>query len=289
VAPQYSGTAGKIGNCQIGVFVAYAAANGQVLVDRELYVPREWTQDRERCEEAGVPGEVEFATKIVLARHMLERVLAHQLPVAWVTADCVYGDDYHLRRFITEHHLPYVLAVHPQNRIRLGFAEGFASLRIDAWFARKHRGRWYRLSAGWGSKGPRWFDWAWRTMAAEVPDGWHAWVVVRRSCSDPTEVVYYRVCAPKQTTLHQIVQVAGQRWKVEEAIERAKEECGLDQYEVRSWTGWYRHVTLALVAQFCATLMTQRANAEPEKKAWEPTPGPSSLQHFKSQRGLAVG
>jgi len=252
-------------------------------------VPREWTQDRERCEEAGVPEEVEFATKIVLARHMLERVLAHQLPVAWVTADCVYGDDYHLRRFITEHHLPYVLAVHPQNRIRLGFAEGFASLRIDAWFARKHRGRWYRLSAGWGSKGPRWFDWAWRTMAAEVPDGWQAWVVVRRSCSDPTEVVYYRVCAPKQTTLHQIVQVAGQRWKVEEAIERAKEECGLDQYEVRSWTGWYRHVTLALVAQFCATLMTQRANAEPEKKAWEPTPGPSSLQHFKSQRGLAVG
>jgi len=289
VAPQYSGTAGKIGNCQIGVFLAYAAPNGQVLVDRELYLPHEWTADRTRCEEAGVPGEVEFATKIVLARRMLERVLEQHLPCAWVTADCVYGDDYHLRRFLTERGIPYVLAVHPQNRIRLGFAEGFASLRIDAWFARKHRGRWYRLSAGWGAKGPRWFDWAWRKMAAQVPEGWQAWVVVRRSCSDPTEVVYYRVCAPKQTTLHQIVEVAGQRWKVEEAIERAKGDCGLDEYEVRSWTGWYRHITLALLAQWCATLMMEQANAEPEKKVGKPMPGPSSLQHFKSRRGLAVG
>ena len=138
VAPQYSGTAGKIGNCQIGVFLAYAAPKGQVLIDRELYLPREWTADRTRCEEAGVPGDVKFATKIVLARRMLERVLEQHLPCAWVTADCVYGDDYHLRRFLTERGIPYVLAVHPQNRIRLGFAEGFASLRIDAWFARKH-------------------------------------------------------------------------------------------------------------------------------------------------------
>ena len=98
-------------------------------------------------------------------------------------------------------------------------------------------------------------------MDGDVPDGWQAWVVVRRSISDPTEVVYHRVCAPKQTTLQQIVEVAGQRWKVEEAIERAKGECGLDQYEVRSWTGWYRHITLSLLAQFCATLMMDQANA----------------------------
>jgi SRSO17 transposase len=130
---------------------------------------------------------------------------------------------------------------------------------------------------------------AWRNMEAEVPDGWQAWVVVRRSLSDPTEVVYDRVCAPKQTTLHQIVAVAGQRWKVEEAIERAKGACGLDQYEVRSWTGWYRHITLSLLAQLSATLMMDLANAEQGKKAWEPKPGPSSLQHFTSQRGLAVG
>jgi SRSO17 transposase len=97
------------------------------------------------------------------------------------------------------------------------------------------------------------------------------------------------VCAPKQTTLQQIVEVAGQRWRVEEAIERAKEACGLDQYEVRSWTGWYRHITLSLLAQFCATLMMDQANAEQEKKAREPKPGPSSLQHFTSRRGLAVG
>lgn len=289
VAPQYSGTAGKISNCQIGVFLAYASPDGQMLIDRELYLPREWTNDAERCEEASVPKEVEFATKIVLARRMLERALTHHLPCGWVTADCVYGDDYHLRRFLTEQQIPYVLAVHPQNPIRLGLDEGFASMRMDEWFARKHSRRWYRLSAGWGSKGPRWFDWGWRKMDAQVPEGWQAWVVARRSVTDPTEIVYHRVCAPKKTTLQQIVGVAGQRWKVEEAIERGKGECGLDQYEVRSWTGWYRHVTFALLAQFCATLMMGKANAEPEKKEWEPTHSPSSLHSFMCRRGLVVG
>jgi SRSO17 transposase len=289
VAPQYSGTAGKIGNCQIGVFLAYAADAGHVLMDRELYLPREWTEDRERCQEAGVPETVEFATKLVLARRMLERVLAHGLPFAWVTAESVYGADYHLRRFLTEHHIPYVLAVAPNHRVRLGEKEGYESIRVDEWFRRKSRRlRWYRLSAGWGSKGPRWYDWAWWEMKAEVPEGWQAGMLVRRSISDPTEVVYYRVCAPKQTTLQQIVQVAGQRWKVEEAIERAKSECGLDQYEVRSWTGWYRHITLSLLAQVCATLMTQQANSKQEKKAWKPHSGPSSLENFKRRRGLAL-
>ncbi len=253
VAPQYSGTAGKIGNCQIGVFLAYAAQKGQVLMDREIYLPQVWTDDRERCQEAGVPETVEFATKLVLARRMLERVLEHGLPFAWVTADSVYGADYHLRRFLTEHHIPYVLAVAPNNQVRLGWEDGFESIRVD-----------------------------------EVPAGWQAWILVRRSISDPSEIVYYRVCAPKETTLQLIVQVAGQRWKVEEAIERGKSECGLDQYEVRSWTGWYRHVTLSLVAQLCATLMAEQANAEPGKKAREPNCGSSSLQQFKHRRGLVV-
>jgi SRSO17 transposase len=286
VAPQYSGTAGKIGNCQIGVFVAYAAERGQVLMDREIYLPQEWTEDQERCKEAGVPETVEFATKLVLARRMLERVLEHRLPFAWVTADSVYGADYHLRRFLTEHQIPYVLAVAPNHRVRLGWKEGYESIRVDDWLARKSRLRWYRLSAGNGSKGPRWYDWAWWKMNAEVPQGWQAWIVVRRSISDPTDLVYYRVCAPQETTLEQIVLVAGQRWKVEEAIERAKGECGLDQYEVRSWTGWYRHVTLSLVAQLCATLMAEQANAEQEKKALEPQPCQSSLRQFKERRGL---
>jgi SRSO17 transposase len=291
VAPQYSGTAGKISNCQIGVFAAYATAQGQVLMDRELYLPRQWTDNRSRCKEAGVPQSVAFATKLVLARRMLERVLAHGLPFAWVTADSVYGADYHLRRFLTEHHLPYVLAVAPNHLVRLGWEEGYESIRLDDWLARLGRVRWYRLSAGWGSKGPRWFDWAWWKMNAEVPAGWQAWVLVRRSISDPEDLLFHLVCAPSQTTLHQIVQVAGQRWQVEEAIERAKEECGLDQYEVRSWTGWYRHVTLSLLAQFCATLMTQQANSEQGKKAQKPPPltgGPNSLASFKCRRGLAA-
>lgn len=289
VAPQYSGTAGKIGRCQIGVFLAYAAKKGQVLMDRELYLPREWTDDRDRCTEAGVPEEVEFATKLVLARRMLERALEHQLPLAWVTADSVYGADYHLRRFLTEHKIPYVLAVAPNNLVRLGWKEGYESIRVDEWLARKGRLRWYRRSAGWRSKGPRWYEWAWWKMAAEVPEGWQAWIVVRRSISDPSEMVFYRVCAPKETTLDQIVQVAGQRWKVEEAIERAKGECGLDQYEVRNWTGWYRHVTLSLVAQLCAMLMQGQANAEQEKKAQMLESCPGSLKAFKIRRGLSSG
>lgn len=220
---------------------------------------------------------------------MLERVLAHHLPFAWVTADSVYGADYHLRRFLTERKIPYVLAVAPNNLVRLGWKEGFEAIRVDAWLARKKsQVRWHRLSAGWGSKGPRWFDWTWWKMDAEVPDGWQAWIVVRRSLSDPTEMVFHRVCAPKETTLQQIVDVAGARWKVEDAIERGKGECGLDQYEVRSWIGWYRHITLSLVAQFCATLTMDQANAEQGKKAWEPNPGPSSLHSFKCRRGLAI-
>lgn len=162
--------------------------------------------------------------------------------------------------------MPYVLAVAPTHLVRLGEKAGYASIRVDEWLARKRHLRWSRRSAGWGSKGPRWFDWTWWKMDAQVPEGWQAWIVVRRSISDPTDLLVHLVCAPKQPTLPQIVQVAGHRWKVEEAIERAKGDGGLDQYEVRSWTGWYRQVTLWLLAQCCATVMAQQANAEQEKK-----------------------
>jgi len=288
VAPQYSGTAGKIANCQIGVFLAYASQKGHILMDRELYLPREWTDNETRCEEAGVPQEVSFATKLVLARRMLERVLEHGLPFAWVTGDSVYGADYGLRHFLEEQHIPYVLAVAPHHSVRTSWKEDRESIRVDRWLAKRSRMRWYRLSAGEGSKGQRLYDWTWWKLEDEVPEGWQAWIMVRRSISDPSEMAYYHVCAPTETTLETLVQVAGQRWKVEEAIERAKGECGLDQYEVRSWTGWYRHITLSLVAQFCATLMQDRANTGSEKKALERDPGPCSLYQFKERRGLLV-
>src|SRR5579859_3806673 len=270
VAPQYSGTAGKIGNCQIGVFLAYASQKGHVLMDRELYLPREWTDNPERCEEAGVPEEVEFATKLRLARRMLERVLEHGLPFAWVTGDSIYGADYALRHFLEERSIPYVLAVAPNHSVRTSWKEGRESLRVDQWLAKKSRVRWYRRSAGAGSKGPRWYDWTWWKLEDEVPEGWQAWIMMRRSLSDPTDLAYYHICAPSETTLETLVWVAGQRWKVEEAIERAKGECGLDQYEVRSWTGWYRHITLSLVAQLCATLMADSANVDGKKKSSSP-------------------
>jgi SRSO17 transposase len=131
VAPQDSGSVGKIGNCQIGVFLASATSKGQVWIDRALYVPCEWITAAKRGEETGVPEEVEFATKIALARRMLERALDHHLPCARVTADCVSGDDSHMRRFLTEHSIPSVLAVYPQDQIRLGWDEGFASVRME--------------------------------------------------------------------------------------------------------------------------------------------------------------
>lgn len=211
VAPQYSGTAGKIDNCQIGVFLAYAAQKGQILMDREIYLPKGWTDDPERCREAGVPEEREFATKLVLARRMLERAMTHELPFSWVTGDSVYGADYHLRHFLSEHHIPYVLAVAPNNQVRLGIEDGFEMIRLDDWLKRKKALRWRRLSAGDGSKGPRYYEWKWWKMKAAVPEGWQAWILVRRSLSDPSEIVYYRVCAPGTTTLQQAVLVAGQR------------------------------------------------------------------------------
>lgn len=160
-------------------------------------------------------------------------------------------------------------------------------MRVDDWLARrKSRQRWRRLSAGHGSKGPRLFDWTWWKMPAQIPDGGPAWVLVRRSISDPTELTYYLVCAPQETMLQEVVLVVGQRRIVEEASERGKSECGLDQYEVRSWTGWYRHVTLSLVSQFCATSMAERANAEQEKKVLLPNPSVGSLSQFKQSRGL---
>jgi SRSO17 transposase len=243
VAAQYTGTVGKIANSQIGVFLAYANRYGAVLLDRELYLHADWEKDPARCQEADVPEERRITIpKPTLAKQMLERAFAHGVKAAWVTGDTVYGGDTKLRSWLEEHLQPYVLAV-PLNQ-RIGLTH-----RADSVVARWEAARWQRLSAGEGSQGPRYYDWAWQSLDFRWTEpGWKQWLLARRSLSDPTEIAYYLVFAQESVTLEQVVRAAGSRWQVEEAIELAKQQVGLDEYEVRQWQGWYRHITLAMFA-----------------------------------------
>ena len=268
VQRQYSGTAGRIENCQIGVFLVYASTKGRTFLDRELYLPQAWTQDKPRCQQAGVPDTVGFATKPMLARQMIARALAAGVPARWVTADSVYGNDGKLRGWLEAQHLAHVLGVSGNHYVWVDWQQRPVAVVAQ----RLPRQAWQRLSAGSGSKGRRWFDWAARRLPG-AERGWQRWLLVRRQVDKPTELAYYRVFAPARTSLTELVKVAGTRWAVEECFETAKGEVGLDQYEVRSWPGWYRHITLALLAHAYLTMVRAQAQApESRKKKLPPHP-----------------
>lgn len=283
VARQYSGTAGKIENCQIGVFLSYASEHGHTLMDRELYLPKEWTDDCERCRKAGIPDERAFATKPVLAHQMLERTFAAGVELAWVAGDSVYGDHRPLRQWLEGRRQAYVLAV---------------SGKEHAWYDQRQQSvstllanlpaeGWERLSAGAGSKGLRWYDWRRLELSDPAEEGFKRWLLVRRSISDPSELTAYVTFAPAETSLPALVRVAGTRWTVEESIQIGKGEVGLDHYEVRSWTGWYRHMSLAMWAQaFLAVARAEHGAPVAPKKGLLKQAGPSSLANFKARRGL---
>jgi SRSO17 transposase len=271
VKRQYSGTAGRIENCQIGVFLTYASQHGHVLLDRELYLPQEWTSNAERRREAGVPDAVAFATKPELARQMLERAQSAGVVAAWVTGDSIYGGDRKLRMWLEQREQPFVLAVASNESLWYTLDGRFGQPRADAIAAQIPPESWQRLSAGQGAKGPRLFDWARMRLArlqlSEAELRWDHWLLVRRSVSAPTDVAYYVVFAPAGTSLQTLVDVAGQRWRIEQSFALAKGEVGLDEYEVRRWDGWYRHMTLAMFA--LAYLAVLRAQAAAEKGgAW---------------------
>jgi SRSO17 transposase len=255
VQRQYSGTAGRVENCQIGVFLAYAGPRGHALVDRELYLPQSWTQDRPRCHEAGVPDHVEFHTKPQLARRMLARALDAGVPTAWVTADEVYGGDGRLRRWLEERDVAHVLAVNCNQSLVSGL---FCFERADQAAARIPVGAWRHLSAGQGAKGERIYAWARVAIRPLREPGRGHWLLVRRSLADG-ELAYYLCYGPAQTSLAELVQVAGVRWMVECGFQQGKGETGLDHYQVRRYQAWYRHVTLSMLAQ--AFLAVQRARA----------------------------
>lgn len=286
VARQYSGTAGKVENCQIGVFLSYASEHGHTLLDRELYLPKAWTDDRERCRKAGIPDERVFATKPVLAQQMLERSFAAGVKLAFLAGDSVYGDHRPLRQWLEARRQAYVLAVSSNEYVWHEQRQQAVSLLL----AGLPQEGWERLSAGAGSKGLRWYDW--RRLELRDPDepGFKRWLLVRRSISDPSEMTAYLTFAPADTTLPALVAVAGKRWTVEESIQTAKGEVGLDHYEVRSWTGWYRHMTLAMWAQaFLAVARAEHGVPMAPKKGLLKQAGSSSLASFKARRGLGCG
>ncbi len=263
VQRMYSGTAGRIENCQLGVFLTYVSVKGRALIDRELYLPVSWTDDRERCAEAGIDAEVEFATKPVLVARMLERLLDAGVAVPWFTADEAYGDNPGLRTWLETHDLDYVMAV----SCDATFTTPTGPARADALAALAPRKGWQRLSAGPGSKGQRLYDWLLLDPGADT----HM-LLVRRSISKPTELAYYICHTRHPVPLAELVRVAGSRWGVEETFQFTKNETGLDHYQVRKYDAWYRHITLSMLAAafLAVTAHTERTREQPPKGAPNP-------------------
>ena len=265
VGRQYTGTSGKIDDCRIGVFAAYATGSGRALVDRDLYLPKAWTSDRERCRAAKIPDERGFATKGELARNIVRRCLGAGLLAAWVTADEAYGQDWHFRRLLEQTGVGYVVAVPKSQQIK-----SLAGIwRIDQLIEEAPGDAWQRLSCGDGAKGPRIYDWAGAKLPANLildpdPPTHHRWVMARRSLSDPGDLAYYLAYAPVGVEVAELARIAGSRWAIEECFQAAFARCGLDQYEVRRYPGWYRHVTLAILAHAVLTALAAQPQAVSE-------------------------
>jgi SRSO17 transposase len=255
VQRQYSGTAGKVDNCQLGVFLAYASSRGRAFIDRELYLPRSWTNDLARCRAARVPEQVGFRTKPQLARVLLERALDAGVSVSWVTADEVYGGDPALRRWLEDRGVAYVLAVKSTEPLVTATQGSATASQLAASLPAE---QWVACSAGHGAKGRRLYDWARVELAAPAASGMARWLLVRRSRRDG-ELAFYACYGPVDTSLVGLIRVAGIRWAIEDGFQQAKTEVGLDHYEVRRWPGWYRHITLALLAH--AFLVVTRSMA----------------------------
>jgi SRSO17 transposase len=271
VKRQYSGTAGKVENCQIGTFLSHATSRGHVFLDRRLYLPEEWANDLERRAQAKVPADVVFQTKPEQAMAMLETVWQAGVPMRWVAGDEVYGDSTELRDLIIQRERWYVLAVRthtpvwterppvvepapqergrPRTKVRLAGGAPSATT-VKEVVTRWYDSRWQRLTVAEGEKGLITYDWACQRIV-ESRDGLpgpDAWLVARRSVSDVTDIAYYLSNAPVDTPLLKLAQVASSRYTVEQCIEEAKSETGLDEYEVRYWHSWHRHITLSMMA-----------------------------------------
>jgi SRSO17 transposase len=262
VARQYTGTAGRIENCQVGVFLAYAAPDGsRALIDRELYLPEKWTSDRDRCRAARIGDEVGFATKPKLAEKMIARAVAAGVPFSWVAGDEVYGGNPGLRQYLEGEGIAYVMAVACSDPVTVPAGR----FRADELAALVPKAGWQRLSCADGSKGPRLHDWALVTTG----DPRHQ-LLVRRSLAPgekgKLELAYFRCFSPRPVTLAELVAVAGARWAVEDCFAEAKNETGLDHYQVRRYRAWYRHVTLSMLGHAFLAVTARNARPAPAQK-----------------------
>jgi SRSO17 transposase len=265
VARQYTGTAGRVENAQVGVFLAYAAPDGsRALIDRELYLPGKWAGDRDRCRAAGIGDEVAFATKPQLARVMIGRAVKAGVPFSRVAGDEVYGGNPGLREWLEKEKIPYVLGVACNAMI----ATAAGPRRADELAALVPAAGWQRLSCADGSKGPRLYDWAFIGTASP-----EHWLLVRRSLhpgeKGELELAFFRCYSPRPVALPELVAVAGARWAVEDCFAEAKNEAGLDHYQVRRYRAWYRHVTLSMLAHAFLAVTARAARPAPRP----PEPG----------------
>jgi SRSO17 transposase len=261
VARQYTGTAGRIENAQVGVFLAYASRHGTAFLDRALYLPKAWADDPARCKKAGIPEGAALVTKPQLAKGMLRRAFATGVPAAWVTGDEVYGSDGGLRRWLEGEGRPYVLAVRANQYVWAGFRQA----TVGALAAALPKRAWHKVTIAAGSKGPRRYAWAWLPINHALGPKWRRWLLVRKGLDEREELAFYLAAGPARTTLTRLARTAGARWSIEGAFEAAKQEVGLADYEVRSWTGWHRHVTLALLAHAVLAAVRKLADGPPQK------------------------
>ena len=268
---QYTGSAGKITNCQIGVFAAYVSTKGHAFLDRALSLPKAWTDDPRRRAAAHVPEKLAFATKPQLALTMIRRAIAADVPFAWVAADSVYGVG-EIEMALRREAKGYVLGVAASHRFTSWIDKPEVAGTAEAIADALDPGAWQRLSAGRGTKGERLYDWAYCELAdLEVgkktdarSEVWTRGLLVRRSISDGQRA-YFTTWCPAGTLLQTLVQVEGRRWAIEEAFETGKTELGLDHNETRSWHGWHRHISLVMLAFAVLARVRQRANGPPPK------------------------
>ena len=272
VARQYTGSAGKITNCQIGVFASYVSRHGHGFIDRALYLPKAWADDPERMKAAHVPDDVGFATKPQIARAMIARAIAARVPFRFVAADSVYGTG-DIETMLRKAGKGYVLGV-AANHVFNSWGNGQFIRGTAAKLAQNlPRAAWGRLSAGDGTKGPRLHDWAHLELAdldadqynSIISGAWTRGLLIRRNIADG-DLAFFSTWCPKGTPMKKLVLVEGHRWAIEDSFEAAKNELGLDHNESRSWHGWHRHVSLVMLAFAMMAVIRHRANAPPPKK-----------------------
>ena len=272
VARQYTGSAGKITNCQIGVFASYVSRHGHAFIDRALYLPKEWTDDRRRLKAVHVPKNVEFATKPQIARRMITRAIAAKVPFSFVAADTVYGTGM-IEALLRNAGKGYVLGV-AANRVFHSWGKPELVSGTAATIAQSlPKTAWRRLSSGEGTKGPRLHDWAYLELAdleaGTLAGEWTRGLLIRRNIASG-DLAFFATWSPKGTPMTKLVAVEGHRWAIEDSFETAKNELGLDHNETRSWHGWHRHVSLVMLAFAMMAVIRHQANAESAPKKTPP-------------------